>query len=545
MSDRRLVGVDLGIASAHTVRVLDGHGNVVAKRRAWPTVESLTEIERAALAGTAEGTRLEVVMEPTGPAWLPIAVFFTGRGHVVHRVSSAKSHDLRKFLSRHTKTNGIDADTLARIPLFDPDRRAAVGARERGPRRVGSSGPGNGSPHPGRRGSQTPDQGPDPTSDANDTVDRGDLAVRSRGAGALRRPERPAQAGRETPREDHRESISEQARQRPRRRMDHRSGVVARVVSGPSSGRVRRDRRRDRDRGPPAASSRDRTSPTRRRSRRPLHGRRPRPARSEHPRVLDHRRPGARGVHGRPGPLRERQTVPILQRPDPESVRDRQHRPQRTSDVQSRIVAAAHHTDPRCGPRPPTRPPARPDLLHPDGRTRQEPPRSALRRRRQPRRTRLDRDDTGTLPTSSATSTAHRSPTTKPPRSSPTTGPFPPRSEPDDAAPKLPRRGRPPRQSQRDNRSHTPTARTHGATSPDQHHQPHTRLESRPSPKAPLDTEIRIGNQNIGSKQAPRLREIGTYAGDQVREIGTSGRTGADPSAIGTYAGDQVREVGS
>ncbi len=120
MGDRRLVGVDLGIASAHTVRVLDGQGNVVAKRRAWPTVESLSDIERAALVGAVEGTRLEVVMEPTGPAWLPIAVFFTSRGHVVHRVSSAKSHDLRKFLSRHTKTNGIDADTLARIPLFDP-----------------------------------------------------------------------------------------------------------------------------------------------------------------------------------------------------------------------------------------------------------------------------------------------------------------------------------------------------------------------------------------------------------------------------------------
>ncbi len=59
-------------------------------------------------------------MEPTGPAWMPIAVFFTTRGHVVHRVSSAKAHDLRRFLSRHTKTNGIDADTLARLPLFDP-----------------------------------------------------------------------------------------------------------------------------------------------------------------------------------------------------------------------------------------------------------------------------------------------------------------------------------------------------------------------------------------------------------------------------------------
>jgi transposase len=117
---RRLVGIDLGIASAHTVRVLDGEGNTVAKRKAWPTVESLGGLETAALAGCPAGTRLEVVVEPTGPAWLPIAVFFTQRGHIVHRVSSAKAHDLRRFLSRHTKTNGIDADTLARLPLFDP-----------------------------------------------------------------------------------------------------------------------------------------------------------------------------------------------------------------------------------------------------------------------------------------------------------------------------------------------------------------------------------------------------------------------------------------
>ncbi len=119
MNHRRLVGIDLGIASAHTVRVLDGEGNPVAKRKAWPTVESLTEVETAALDGCPEGTSLDVVMESTGPAWLPIAVFFAARGHVVHRVSSAKAADLRRFLSRHTKTNGIDADTLARLPLFD------------------------------------------------------------------------------------------------------------------------------------------------------------------------------------------------------------------------------------------------------------------------------------------------------------------------------------------------------------------------------------------------------------------------------------------
>jgi hypothetical protein len=52
-----------------------------------------------------------VVVEPTGPSWLPIAVFFGGRGHTVYRVSSAKAHDLRRVLSRQAKSNGIDADT--------------------------------------------------------------------------------------------------------------------------------------------------------------------------------------------------------------------------------------------------------------------------------------------------------------------------------------------------------------------------------------------------------------------------------------------------
>jgi transposase len=120
VSDRRLVGIDLGIASAHAVRVLDGEGVTLVKRKAFPTVESVCEIEVAASAGTPAGSRLEVVIEPTGPAWLPIAVFFINRGHRVYRVSSAESADLRRYLSKHAKTNGIDADTLARIPLFHP-----------------------------------------------------------------------------------------------------------------------------------------------------------------------------------------------------------------------------------------------------------------------------------------------------------------------------------------------------------------------------------------------------------------------------------------
>src|SRR4051812_36352421 len=141
-NERRLVGIDLGIASDHTVRVLRGDGRELARRRARPTVESLSAVETAALADAPSGTRLEVVMEPTGPAWLPVAVFFTARGHRVFRVASAKTADLRRFLSRHAKSNGIDADTLARLPLLAPGNLLPAGAARPGGRRAGPPGAG-------------------------------------------------------------------------------------------------------------------------------------------------------------------------------------------------------------------------------------------------------------------------------------------------------------------------------------------------------------------------------------------------------------------
>jgi transposase len=84
------------------------------------TVDSLAELEQAALRGAPEQTRLTVVIEPTGPMWLPIAVYFGRRGHTVVGVSSTKAADLRRFLSRHAKSNGIDAETLARLPMVAP-----------------------------------------------------------------------------------------------------------------------------------------------------------------------------------------------------------------------------------------------------------------------------------------------------------------------------------------------------------------------------------------------------------------------------------------
>jgi transposase len=121
MTARRIVGIDLGIASTHTVVVIDETTAVLARRRCRPTVESLEAIETAALAGAPAGTRLEVILEPTGAAWLPVAVFFCRRGHTVHRVSSAKAAALRRFLSQHAKANSIDAEALGRLAIVDPD----------------------------------------------------------------------------------------------------------------------------------------------------------------------------------------------------------------------------------------------------------------------------------------------------------------------------------------------------------------------------------------------------------------------------------------
>lgn len=121
MTIRRIVGIDLGVASSHTVVVIDETTAVLARRRCRPTRESLETIEVAALAGAPSGVRLEVIIEPTGAAWLPVAVFFCRRGHIVHRVSSAKAAALRRFLSQHAKANSIDAEALARLAIVDPD----------------------------------------------------------------------------------------------------------------------------------------------------------------------------------------------------------------------------------------------------------------------------------------------------------------------------------------------------------------------------------------------------------------------------------------
>src|SRR4029453_16302885 len=92
---RRIVGLDLGVASDHTAVILDQTGAELGRRRVRPTRASLGALREAALTGAEAGVTVEVVVEPTGPAWRPVAVFFAATGDVVYRVSTQKAADLR------------------------------------------------------------------------------------------------------------------------------------------------------------------------------------------------------------------------------------------------------------------------------------------------------------------------------------------------------------------------------------------------------------------------------------------------------------------
>lgn len=113
--------MDLGITSAHQAVVIDETCQRVARSRAHPTKDSLAALERLALEGAAKGTELDVVIDPTGAAWLPVAVFFATRGHRVFRPDVSQTAHLRRGLARRKKTNRIDAEVLAKLAVWNRD----------------------------------------------------------------------------------------------------------------------------------------------------------------------------------------------------------------------------------------------------------------------------------------------------------------------------------------------------------------------------------------------------------------------------------------
>jgi len=62
---------------------------------------------------------MEFIMEPTSHAWFPVAQWLVARGYPVYLVRPEKVADLRRYYSKHTKTDPLDASTLVQIGQFD------------------------------------------------------------------------------------------------------------------------------------------------------------------------------------------------------------------------------------------------------------------------------------------------------------------------------------------------------------------------------------------------------------------------------------------
>lgn len=118
---RRRIGVDLAMRSSHTAVVVDESGNASRATSIDVSLEGFQKLRDLSFNGS-DGCPSPVVMEPTGNVWLPVAAYMTMVGAPVVISSTRKASDFRKVLRRHVKSDPTDAESLARLTLFDPAR---------------------------------------------------------------------------------------------------------------------------------------------------------------------------------------------------------------------------------------------------------------------------------------------------------------------------------------------------------------------------------------------------------------------------------------
>lgn len=114
----RRIGLDLAFRAPHRAAVFDGAEPVGRPFRVERTKAGFDELERRATADVAGPC--EVIMEPTGLAWLTVAAEMARRGHRIYVPKTQKTAALRKFYSTFTKSDSIDAQAQALVRHVDP-----------------------------------------------------------------------------------------------------------------------------------------------------------------------------------------------------------------------------------------------------------------------------------------------------------------------------------------------------------------------------------------------------------------------------------------
>src|SRR5258708_18803056 len=115
------IGLDLAVQAAHKAVVVDEQGRFLTPLLTVHTQPGeLDQLLMRARNGQPE-RELCVVMEPTGMAWFPIAVYLVRHEVTVYLVNSQEVADLRRYYKCHAKSDRIDARVLARLPQVNPE----------------------------------------------------------------------------------------------------------------------------------------------------------------------------------------------------------------------------------------------------------------------------------------------------------------------------------------------------------------------------------------------------------------------------------------
>jgi transposase len=112
------LGVDVACKSAHQASCADERGEMIFVGHKFRT--DVDDLERL-WARLPADDQIMVVMEPTRNAWVPLAAWFRRHGADVVMVPSEQSADLRAYYNKHSKTDRLDSQVLARLPLLHPD----------------------------------------------------------------------------------------------------------------------------------------------------------------------------------------------------------------------------------------------------------------------------------------------------------------------------------------------------------------------------------------------------------------------------------------
>ena len=118
----RTIGIDLGVKGDHKAIVVDERGGFVSPPITFRTTPaSLQRLLETAKRESLPG-ELQAVMEPTGMAWFPVAVFLTRQGVGVLVVNAQQVADLRRYYKKHAKSDRIDARVLAKLPIVNEEQ---------------------------------------------------------------------------------------------------------------------------------------------------------------------------------------------------------------------------------------------------------------------------------------------------------------------------------------------------------------------------------------------------------------------------------------